>query len=219
MESSTNATPGSSAAKPPVRNLHIGEAQEDVLDRPFNLSLWLRLHGVDLLTMAVVAAVCLGVHFAGAFNLGPISLKICDDVCVDPVPRQLFPIYNLDGSLVYPHLAYPRRTQIIPIWASAMIAILAPFLFISLFQWRRRSIDDALTTFMGVFKSELFSSLPFLHGCDGHSRCLDRIRLTSYFQNPHWWTTTALLLCMPTKSGARSPSIIAIHFEQHPPHV
>ena len=65
----------------------------------------------------------------------------------------MFPIFNLDGSLAYPELAYPRKTQIIPIWASALMAIFIPTLFFALFQIRRRSTDDFLTSFMGILKS------------------------------------------------------------------
>jgi membrane-associated phospholipid phosphatase len=65
----------------------------------------------------------------------------------------VFPIFNLDGSLAYPELAYPRKAQIIPIWASALMSIFIPTLFFALFQIRRKSMDDFLTSFMGILKS------------------------------------------------------------------
>ncbi|KAF6754613.1 lipid phosphate phosphatase 1 [Ephemerocybe angulata] len=102
---------------------------------PFNLLTWLRLHGVDLVTLAVIGALCLVVHV------------------VDPAPTRYFPILNLDGSVVHPEYALPRKKQIIPVWASALIAIFVPVLAFSLAQIRRKSIDDFLTTTMGVLKS------------------------------------------------------------------
>lgn len=35
---------------------------------PFRFGIWLRLHGVDIITMAVMGAVGLGVYFAGMMN-------------------------------------------------------------------------------------------------------------------------------------------------------
>lgn len=35
---------------------------------PFRFGIWLRLHGVDIITMAVMGAVGLGVYFAGTMN-------------------------------------------------------------------------------------------------------------------------------------------------------
>ena len=35
------------------------------IGRPFRLSAWLRLHGVDLITMALMGALGLGIYFAG----------------------------------------------------------------------------------------------------------------------------------------------------------
>jgi len=102
---------------------------------PFRLALWFRLHGIDLLTMALMGAIGLGVYFAS------------------PAPSRSFPIFFQDGEVVYPQFAYPLRREIVPIWAAALIAFFAPFLFFCLFQARRRSIDDFLTTTMGLLKS------------------------------------------------------------------
>ncbi|KAJ3523864.1 hypothetical protein NMY22_g11249 [Coprinellus aureogranulatus] len=102
---------------------------------PFRIGTWLKLHGVDIFTLAIIGMLCLIVHTR------------------DPAPNRVFPIYNLDGSLAYPDLAYPRNQQIIPIWASAIMAIFIPTLFFALFQIRRKSMDDFLTSFMGILKS------------------------------------------------------------------
>ncbi|KAF9050763.1 acid phosphatase/Vanadium-dependent haloperoxidase [Hymenopellis radicata] len=102
---------------------------------PFRFGSWLRLHGVDLITMAFMGALGLGIYKA------------------PPAPSRSFPVYFEDGEVVYPQFAYPLRHEIIPIYAVALIAFFVPFFFICLFQIRRRSLDDLLTTTMGVLKS------------------------------------------------------------------
>ncbi|KJA20266.1 hypothetical protein HYPSUDRAFT_142504 [Hypholoma sublateritium FD-334 SS-4] len=102
---------------------------------PFRLGIWLRLHGVDIITMAGMGAIGLGIYFA------------------DPAPTRSFPLYFRDGNVVYPEFAYPLRKEIIPIWAAALIAFIVPFFFFTLFQIRRRSIDDWFTTSLGLLKS------------------------------------------------------------------
>ncbi|KAF9264916.1 acid phosphatase/Vanadium-dependent haloperoxidase [Marasmius fiardii PR-910] len=107
------------------------------VERPskFRFGVWLRLHGVDLITMALMGALGLGIYEA------------------PPAPSRSFPVYFQDGEVVYPQFAYPLRKEIVPIFAAALIAFFAPFFFICLFQARRRSIDDFLTTTMGLLKS------------------------------------------------------------------
>ncbi|KIJ37717.1 hypothetical protein M422DRAFT_177715 [Sphaerobolus stellatus SS14] len=99
------------------------------------VSTWFRLYGVDLLTMAAMGALGLGIYEA------------------DPAPTRSFPIYNTDGSIVYPQFAYPLRREIVPIWAAALIAFFAPFFFFCLFQIRRRSMLDLADTTMGLLRS------------------------------------------------------------------
>lgn len=101
----------------------------------FRLGVWLRLHGVDLITMAAMGAIGLGVYEA------------------PPAPTRSFPVYFQDGQVVYPEFAYPLRRNIIPIYAAALIAFFVPFFFFCLFQIRRRSVNDLLNTSMGVLKS------------------------------------------------------------------
>ncbi|KIY69591.1 acid phosphatase/Vanadium-dependent haloperoxidase [Cylindrobasidium torrendii FP15055 ss-10] len=101
---------------------------------PFRFVSWLRLHGLDLITMAAMGAIGLGVYQA------------------DPAPSRSFPLYFRDGEVVYPEFAYPLRKEIIPIYAAALIAFFAPFLVVCIVQIRRRSIDDLLTTTMGILK-------------------------------------------------------------------
>jgi len=101
----------------------------------FRLTTWLRLHGVDLITMAAMGAIGLGVYEA------------------PPAPSRSFPVYFQDGQVVYPEFAYPLRHEIIPIYAAALIAFFAPFIFFCLFQARRKSVNDLLNTTMGLLKS------------------------------------------------------------------
>ncbi|KAF8580691.1 acid phosphatase/Vanadium-dependent haloperoxidase [Ramaria rubella] len=101
----------------------------------FRLAVWLRLHGVDLLTMVAMGLLGLGIYQA------------------DPAPTRSFPVYSQDGNIIYPQFAYPLRKEIVPIWAAALIAFFAPFFFFCLFQVRRRSLTDLLDTTMGLLKS------------------------------------------------------------------
>jgi len=96
---------------------------------------WFRLYGADIITMAAMGALGLGIYEA------------------DPAPRRSFPVYNLDGSIIYPQFAYPLRREVVPIWAAALIAFFAPFFFFCLFQIRRRSMLDLVDTTMGLLKS------------------------------------------------------------------
>lgn len=73
----------------------------------------------------------------------------------EPAPTRSFPIYFQDGQVVYPQFAYPLRKEIIPIWLAALIVFIVPFFFFTLFQIRRRSLDDWLTTNLGLLRSEI----------------------------------------------------------------
>ncbi|KAG8743887.1 hypothetical protein FRC10_011177 [Ceratobasidium sp. 414] len=103
--------------------------------RAFLFGRWIRLYGVDIITMAAMGAVGLGVYEA------------------KPAPSRSFPVYFDSGEIVYPQFAYPLRKEIIPIWLAALIAFIAPFFFFCLFQSRRRSIEDLLCTTMGLLMS------------------------------------------------------------------
>ncbi|KAJ7349442.1 phosphatidic acid phosphatase type 2/haloperoxidase [Mycena albidolilacea] len=102
---------------------------------PFRFGTWIRLHGVDLITMALMGALGLGIYKA------------------PPAPSRSFPVYFQDGEVVYPEFAYPIRKEIVPIFAAALIAFFVPFFFFALFQARRRSLDDLCTTTLGLLKS------------------------------------------------------------------
>ncbi|KAF5311860.1 hypothetical protein D9619_003775 [Psilocybe cf. subviscida] len=102
---------------------------------------WILLHSADLITMAVFAGVALGSNSA------------------PPVHSRSFPIYFQNGNVAHPQFAYPFHENIIKIWVDVFIAFFTPLVFITLFQIRRRSLEDWLTTNLGVIKSLLTSSV------------------------------------------------------------
>ena len=119
----------------------------------FSFVKWLRLHLVDLITMAVMGAMGLGVYYARELTCSCISFDLTAESTIAPAPNRSFPVFHPDGSIVYPEYAYPIRKEVVPIWLAAFIAFSAPFVFFVLFQIRRRSLDDLFTTTMGLLKS------------------------------------------------------------------
>ncbi|RXK36888.1 hypothetical protein M231_05862 [Tremella mesenterica] len=131
-----NAYPQSGATEPNLPPMGRTEyANASPRPHSFSASRWIRLYAVDLLTMAAMGAIGLGVYEA------------------DPAPSRSFPIYNLDGAIAYPEFAYPLRKNIIPIWLAALLAFICPFVFFVLFQIRLRSLELLLGTTMGLLES------------------------------------------------------------------
>lgn len=118
-----------------VNNTHRTLPSQSGVGKGFVLTKWLRLHLVDLITMAIMGAIGLGVYRA------------------PPAPNRSFPVFHPDGNIIYPEYAYPVRKEVVPIWLAAFIAFFTPFVFFVLFQIRRRSLDDLFTTTMGLLKS------------------------------------------------------------------
>ena len=58
---------------------------------------WIKATALDIVTMAVMGAIGLGVYMA------------------DPAPSRSFPITFQDGEIVYTEFAYPLRNEIIPV--------------------------------------------------------------------------------------------------------
>ncbi|WVW80801.1 hypothetical protein I302_102788 [Kwoniella bestiolae CBS 10118] len=116
---------------------HAGQAQarQGGFTHDFKFGSWIRLHAVDLITMAAMGAIGLGVYEA------------------DPAPTRSFPVFNIDGSIAYPEFAYPLRKNIIPIWLAALLAFIVPFAFFALFQIRIRNLNSFLGTTMGLLES------------------------------------------------------------------
>ena len=80
------------------------------------LRVWFTTFWKDILAMALMGGIALGVHLA------------------PPAPSRTFPIKFSDGEVVMPQFAYEPRTQIIPVWAAVLLAGLVPIFFFALAQ-------------------------------------------------------------------------------------
>ncbi|KAK0385431.1 hypothetical protein NLU13_7907 [Sarocladium strictum] len=96
---------------------------------------WIKHTALDLITMAVLGAIGLGVYFA------------------DPAPSRSFAITFSDGEIVYPNFAYPLRKEIIPIWAAALLAVFVPIVIFLVMQIRVRSFWDVNNATIGLLYS------------------------------------------------------------------
>ena len=96
---------------------------------------WLKFTWLDLLTMACMGAIGLGVYNA------------------KPAASRSFPVNFTDGEIVYPQFAYPLRHNIIPIWAAALLASLIPIFVILCMQIRIRSFWDVNNAIIGLLYS------------------------------------------------------------------
>jgi len=96
---------------------------------------WLKVTGLDILTMIVLGAVGLGVYMA------------------KPAPTRSFPVTFSDGEVVWPSVAYPLRKEIIPIWLAAFLAAMIPIAVILFCQIRIRSFWDVNNAIVGLLYS------------------------------------------------------------------
>jgi diacylglycerol diphosphate phosphatase/phosphatidate phosphatase len=96
---------------------------------------WLKATWLDIITMAAMGAVGLGVYMA------------------DPAPSRSFPVIFQDGEIVFPQFAYPLRNEIVPIWAAALMAFFIPFAVFLIVQIRARSFWDINNATIGLLYS------------------------------------------------------------------
>ncbi|KAF7562424.1 hypothetical protein G7046_g1696 [Stylonectria norvegica] len=96
---------------------------------------WLKYTWLDILTMAAMGVVGLGVYEA------------------HPAASRSFAVTFSDGEVVYPDFAFPLRDEIIPIWAAALVASLVPIVVILLMQIRVRSFWDVNNAVIGLLYS------------------------------------------------------------------
>ncbi|KAK4208125.1 phosphatidic acid phosphatase type 2/haloperoxidase [Rhypophila decipiens] len=97
---------------------------------------WLKVTWLDILTMAVLGAVGLGVYMA------------------KPAPTRSFAVTDpFNGEGVYPQFAYPLRHEIVPSWAAALLAAPVPITIILLMQVRIRSFWDVNNAVVGLLYS------------------------------------------------------------------
>ncbi|GAA5830246.1 hypothetical protein JCM3766R1_002838 [Sporobolomyces carnicolor] len=109
--------------------------QAFVQQRP-TVTEWFKFHYVDLLTMAAIGAISLGVYEA------------------DPAPTRSFPVTFSNGEIVYPDVAYPlRKNSHHSDLAAALIAFFVPFVSFGLVQIRVRNFEDLNTATFGLLFS------------------------------------------------------------------
>jgi len=93
---------------------------------------WLKYTWLDIVTMAALGALGLGIYEA------------------HPAATRSFAVTFSDGEVVYPEFAYPLRREIVPIWAAALLAALVPIFVILCMQVRIRSFWDANNGIIGL---------------------------------------------------------------------
>ncbi|KAH8664608.1 phosphatidic acid phosphatase type 2/haloperoxidase [Xylariales sp. PMI_506] len=113
---------------------HVAAAPYSMSTRP-SFGQWLKYTWLDILTMAIMGAIGLGVYEA------------------HPAPTRSFPVTFSDGEIVYPEFGYPLRKEIVPIWAAALLASLVPIAVILFMQIRIRSFWDANNAIIGLLYS------------------------------------------------------------------
>ncbi|KAK8112071.1 phosphatidic acid phosphatase type 2/haloperoxidase [Apiospora kogelbergensis] len=96
---------------------------------------WLKHTWLDILTMAAMGALGLGVYMA------------------HPAPTRSFAVQFSDGEVVHPDFAYPLRKEIIPIVAAALLAAFIPIIVILICQIRIRSFWDVNNAVIGLLYS------------------------------------------------------------------
>ncbi|KAK3325004.1 phosphatidic acid phosphatase type 2/haloperoxidase [Apodospora peruviana] len=96
---------------------------------------WIKVTWLDILTMAAMGAIGLGVYMAR------------------PAPTRSFAVTFSDGEVVYPQFAYPMRKEIIPIWLAAFLAAMIPIVVILFMQIRVRSFWDVNNGIIGLLYS------------------------------------------------------------------
>jgi diacylglycerol diphosphate phosphatase/phosphatidate phosphatase len=102
---------------------------------------WIKATALDIVSMAVLGAIGLGVYFA------------------DPAPSRSFPVTFKDGEIVYPQFAYPLRNEIVPIWAAALLAFFVPFIVFLICSIRVRSFWDINNATIGLLYSLIVAAV------------------------------------------------------------
>ncbi|KAH6873581.1 prenyl diphosphate phosphatase [Coprinopsis sp. MPI-PUGE-AT-0042] len=127
-----------------------------------------------------MGAIALGVRFAG------------------PAPSQSFSIYILDGGLFDRDISWPYRKNIIPLYAAVLLSVSVPMLFFTLFQIRRRSIDDFMATTLGLMPGIITVSKPI---CTGDPARIDEAMqsMPSGYATAAWAGFTYLALYFNTQ--------------------
>ncbi|KAK3725533.1 hypothetical protein LTR37_000503 [Vermiconidia calcicola] len=112
----------------------LSEGDERLNKRP-RFGQWIKVAWPDILTMIVFGAIGLGVYHA------------------PPAPSRSFPVFSLQGDIVYPQFAYPLRREVVPIWAATVLAVLVPIVVFLIMQIRIRSFWDVNNAITGLLYS------------------------------------------------------------------
>ncbi|KAK0708834.1 phosphatidic acid phosphatase type 2/haloperoxidase [Apiosordaria backusii] len=123
-----SAAPAPASSHPPRSEKHYASS------RP-SFGQWFKATWLDILTMAALGAVGLGVYHA------------------KPAPTRSFPVTFADGEIVYPEFGYPLRKEIIPIWLAAFLASVIPIVIMLVMQIRIRSFWDFNNAVVGLLYS------------------------------------------------------------------
>ncbi|PSN67440.1 acid phosphatase/Vanadium-dependent haloperoxidase [Corynespora cassiicola Philippines] len=138
VDANTAAATGNHERKPGIFG-HKGHATHTSSGGTWNsrptFGQWIKATALDIVTMAAMGAIGLGVYFAR------------------PAPSRSFPITFQDGEIVYPQFAYPLRNEIIPIFAAALMAALIPIAVFLICQIRVRSFWDVNNATIGLLYS------------------------------------------------------------------
>jgi len=134
------AAPGANGAMGATQNVTAGTSNGKHHHRGYTktrptFGQWLRGYWIDILTMAAMGAIGLGVYEA------------------HPAPSRSFPVYFQDGEVVYPQFGYPLRKEIVPIWLAALLGFLIPTVVFFFCQIRVRSFWDLNNAIFGLLYS------------------------------------------------------------------
>jgi hypothetical protein len=80
---------------------------------------------------------------------------------------RLFSLYNVNGTITNPELAYPWRHEYIPIWLSGLLSVMVPILVYILMALRIRSfwdLNNAVCQALLKFIMDFLTSLDHGHG-------------------------------------------------------
>ncbi|KAL5924084.1 hypothetical protein ACKVV7_002180 [Pyricularia oryzae] len=102
---------------------------------------WVKHTWLDIVTMAIMGALGLGIYFA------------------EPRPARSFAVTFSDGQVVYPQFAYPLRDEVVPIWLAAFLASMVPITIMAIMQIRVRSFWDFNNAVIGILYSLITAAL------------------------------------------------------------
>jgi len=137
-DTNTATATGTTHEKPGLfgrRNQHTAAGGNRAWNSRPTFGQWFKATWLDILTMAIMGAIGLGVYEA------------------KPAPSRSFPVDFYDGEVVYPDFAYPLRNEIVPIWAAALMAALIPIAVFLIVQIRVRSFWDVNNAVIGLLYS------------------------------------------------------------------